>query len=177
MPHEWEKTIDGAPEKSGAFFFETGAPPIAVLHLWPYRSLPRRGFVFFIGATFALLAIPLIAVVGSPVLWGLLPFVMGALALLWWMLERSYRDGELIEELRLWPDRIELSHHHPRKPAQKWHANPYWVTVHIHPKGGPVQNYVTLKGGGREVQIGAFLSAEERLQLYGELRDTLRLLT
>ena len=30
------------------------------LHLWPYRSLPRRGMVWFIGATAALIAVPLL---------------------------------------------------------------------------------------------------------------------
>ena len=43
------------------------------LHLWPYRSLPRRGMVWFIGGTAALIAVPLLGVLGSPVLWGLLP--------------------------------------------------------------------------------------------------------
>ena len=38
MPYEWLPPRDG----------ETR------LHLWPYRSLPRRGFVWFIGGTAAL---------------------------------------------------------------------------------------------------------------------------
>lgn len=161
MPYEW---LPASERKD----------TLAELHLWPYRSLPRRGFVFFIGGTFALLAVPLIAVVGSPVLWGLLPFILGALWLLWYMLERSYKDGELIEELKLWPDRVELTQHPPRRAAKTWQANPYWVSVHMHPKTGPVENYITLKGNGREVEIGAFLSPEERGQLYGELQQALR---
>jgi uncharacterized membrane protein len=40
----------------------------------------------------------------------------------------------------------------------------------MHPKGGPVPNYVTLSGNGREVEIGAFLSEEERKALYDDLR-------
>jgi uncharacterized membrane protein len=174
MPHEWETNDKGAPENSGAFSFEAGDPPLAVLHLWPYRSLPRRGFVWFIGITFALLTVPLIAVVGSPVLWGLLPFVLGALGLMWLLLERSYKDAELIEELKLWSDRIELTRHAPRRAPLHWQANPYWVSVHLHPTGGPVENYVTLKGGDREVEIGAFLTPEERARLHGELQDHLR---
>jgi uncharacterized membrane protein len=34
-----------------------------------------------------------------------------------------------------------------------------------------VPNYVTLSGAGREVEIGAFLSEDERKALYGELSD------
>jgi hypothetical protein len=41
-------------------------------------------------------------------------------------------------------------------------------------KGGPVDNYLTLKGGSRPVEIGAFLSVAERRALFGELSDCLR---
>ena len=50
------------------------------LHLWPYRSLPRRGFVGFIAATATLLALPLPILIGSPILWGILPFLIAAIA-------------------------------------------------------------------------------------------------
>lgn len=173
MPHTWNKNQNGAPENSGASSYQEGAAPLTTLHIWPHRSLPRGGFVVFIGVTFALLMVPMIAVLGTPVLWGLLPFGLGALALLWYFLERSYKDGTLIEELRLWPDRVELTRHNPRAPRQDWHANPYWVSVQMHAKGGPVENYLTLKGGSREVELGAFLSPEERETLCDELQTEL----
>ncbi|KGB81506.1 MAG: DUF2244 domain-containing protein [Confluentimicrobium sp.] len=173
MPYEWEKQMNGAPEISGASSYEAGAAPLAILHLWPYRSLPRRGFVAFIAITCALILMPLIAVVGSPVLWGLLPFVAGAVALTWFLLERSYKDGTLLEELRLWPDRIELTRHNPRGPRQEWSSNPYWVRLRLHPEGGPVENYLTLKGRGREVELGAFLTPGERTALRDELQRAL----
>jgi uncharacterized membrane protein len=44
----------------------------------------------------------------------------------------------------------------------------------MHKHGGPVPNYVTLTGDGREVEIGAFLSEEERIALYGDLTQKLR---
>jgi uncharacterized membrane protein len=34
-----------------------------------------------------------------------------------------------------------------------------------------VPNYLTLKGEGREVELGAFLSEEERVALHAALRD------
>ena len=85
-----------------------GDPPLAALHLWPHRSLPKRGFAAFIGVTFALLLLPLLAVLGTPILWGLAPFVLGALWLLYAMIQKSYRDGEVLEELTLWSDRAAL---------------------------------------------------------------------
>lgn len=42
--------------------------------------------------------------------------------------------------------------------------------MRIYPEGGPVPQYLTLKGGGREVEIGAFLSPEEREALYPDIR-------
>ena len=146
---------------------------MAQVRLWPNRSLPRRGFVWFIGATAALISMPLLPVLGTPVLWGLLPFLVGAVALLWVALERSYRDGRLTERLTLWPDRMRLERTGPRGPAQEWEANPFWVSVHMREEGGPVENYVTLRGAGREVEIGAFLSPAERADLFEDIRRTL----
>ncbi|WP_420859563.1 DUF2244 domain-containing protein [Marivivens marinus] len=161
MPYEWTSArVDS----------DAGAE----LHLWPYRSLPKRGFVIFIGLTAGFLLLPLLAVVGSLVLWGLLPFLILAVAGVWWGLGRSYRDGELVEALTLTRDRIELVRQNPRGPRQSWEANPYWVQVRIHPHDGPVPDYLTLKGGDREVEIGSFLTPEERRALYGELHDALR---
>ncbi|WP_425445203.1 DUF2244 domain-containing protein [Tropicimonas isoalkanivorans] len=155
MPYEWIP-----PEPGG---------PIHELHLWPHRSLPKRGFAGFIAGTFVLLLVPLYPALGSPVLWGLLPFLMGTLWLLYWAIQRSYRDGEVLEELRIWPDNVRLERHSRRDATQEWEANPHWVLVALHQTGGPVANYVTLRGAGREVEIGAFLSDDERVDLYGEL--------
>lgn len=134
--------------------------------VWPHRSLPPQGFAVFIGVTFVLLLVPLMPLLGTPALWGLLPFLMGALALTWWMIQRNYADGALVEELTLSPDRVALVRREPRGGEKRWEANTYWVTVHLHETGGPVENYVTLKGGGREVELGAFLSPEERMSLH-----------
>lgn len=144
-----------------------------VLHAWPYRSLPKRGFVIFIFITFLLILLPLFAALGTPVLWGLLPFLLGTLGLLWMLLQRSYKDGSVLEEMRIWPDKVELTRYEPRGPDKHWDANPYWISVELHPKGGPVPNYVTLKGGPREVELGAFLTPEERLQMREDLQITL----
>jgi uncharacterized membrane protein len=143
------------------------------LHLWPYRSLPRRGQAAFLGATAALIAVPMLSTLGSPVVWFLLPFASIALAALWLALDRSFRDGEIVEDLTLAPGRVTLVRHGPRGRRQAWEANPHWVRVALHPAGGPVPNYLTLQGGPREVELGAFLSAEERIALTDEVRAAL----
>lgn len=144
------------------------------LSLWPYRSLLRKDFVLFIGATAALVALPLLTLLGQPVLWGLLPFFGLMIAGVWYALHVSYRRGEVLEELTVDEARAHLIRHNPKGDTQEWDANRYWVTVHLHPKGGPVENYITLRGGDREVEIGAFLDVEERLALYDDLTRALR---
>lgn len=160
MPYEWLPPAPDGPRQE--------------LHLWPYRSLPRKGFVTFFAVTFGMVAIPLLSVVGSPILWGLLPFVGVVLWGLWAGLQRSYRDGSTLEMLRLWDDRITLDRQNPRGPDQSWEANPHWVRVMHYPTDGPVEHYLTLKGGPREVEIGAFLSVAERQALHDDLCRCLR---
>ena len=156
MPYEWSASRD--PQ---------------VLSLWPYRSMPKRGFFAIMCMAMGFIAIPLMAVLGSVVLWGILPFAIFAIGGLYLAIMRNYRDGELLEELSIWPDRVALVRHNPRGERQDWEANPHWVKVRLHPEGGPVENYVTLTGGGREVEIGAFLSEEERLSLFEDLSEKL----
>ena len=139
------------------------------LHLWPHRSLTQRGFVGFVGLTAALIAVPLFGTLGSPVLWALLPFLLGTIWAIWFALRKNGRDRDIVEELTLTPGRIGLVRHGPKGQRQDWEANPYWVRAVLHETGGPVPNYLTLKGGGREVELGAFLSEEERIALKGEI--------
>ena len=139
------------------------------LRLWPHNALPARGFAIVIGLSAAVLALPLLAVLGHPVLWGLLPFAVVALWGLWYALQRNWRDRSIIEELHLSRRAIHLTHKDPHGPAQEWHADPAWVTLNLIPRNGPVEHYLTLTGGGREVELGAFLTPAERIALHEEL--------
>jgi len=143
------------------------------LRLWPHRSLGARGFVAFISATVALVSLPILTLIGQPALWVVLAFVAAVVWGLWRALRRNARDLELVEELTLSRDEARLVRRVPGGGAQIWSANPYWVTVHVYADRGPVENYLTLKGGGREVELGAFLAPEERVSLAEELRQAL----
>ena len=142
------------------------------LHLWPYRSLPRRGMVWFIGGTATLIALPLLVLLGSPVLWGLLPFLLLTVWGIWAALNRSFKDAEILEDLRLGRDEISLTRH-DRKGRHHWQANPHWVRVNLHKTKGPVPDYLTLTGNSREVELGAFLPPEDRVALDIDLRKRL----
>ena len=158
MPYTWTDTKDKATE----------------LKLWPHRSLPAHGFAATILGIFTLSTIPLYGLIGTVLLWGVLPFMLLALAAMWYALRRNDRDLQIVETLRLTPGNLHLTRHNHKGAPQEWRCNPYWTQVNLHPKGGPVPHYVTLSGAGREVEIGAFLSEDERKSLYAELSDKVR---
>lgn len=150
----------------------TSEPNRHVLTLWPHRSLTPAGFVWFIGVTAAMLALPLLALLGRVELWVLLPFLIGTIALIWIFIMRSNRDGQMREVLVITDDTTTLRRQ-ASAAEQRWQANPYWITVTLYGEAGPVENYLTLRGKDREVELGAFLSPDERLTLFDELKPAL----
>ncbi|MEM9780280.1 MAG: DUF2244 domain-containing protein [Pseudomonadota bacterium] len=148
-------------------------PPIYQRVLQPHRSLSLPGFRRVILFTAAGLSVSLMPVLGSPVGWALLPFLLGALLALYAALQRNYRDAALREEVRVWPDLITVDRIPPRGEALHWDANPHWVTATLHSKAR-IESYLTLRGNGREIELGAFLSPTERVDLHAELTDLLR---
>lgn len=164
------QTPERAPETSGALSSEGRGLPRVRLVLTPHKSLTPEGFVWFIGLTAALISVPLLSILGTAVFWALLPFLVAAVFGVWIALKRSWKDRDIREELAIWDDLIRLERTEPRRPPRDWEANPHWVEVRLTQAGGPVPNYVTLRGAGREVEVGAFLSETERLGLH-ELLD------
>lgn len=170
MPYEWLRRHDGAPAHAGAFALDG---TFAELRLWPHRSLTNRGFATFIGATCALFLVPLVGLLGQPALWAILPFILLAVGGTWLAIRRSDRDRSLSEVMQLSPERLTVIRRDRDGRERKWETNPYWVSVRLHATAGPVPNYLTLKGTDREVELGAFLSEAERLQLRDELSRAL----
>ena len=144
------------------------------LHLWPHQSLPPDGFVIFMGATSLLITVPLVPLFGTVLLWGLLPFLALAVAGLWFALNRSRHKAQVIEVLTLDDIDAHLIRRNPDGREQEWQCNRHWARAELHEKDGPVPAYVTLIGAGREVEIGAFLSEDERRALYDDLMAWLR---
>lgn len=145
------------------------------LRLWPHQSLPPAGFAATVLGLFALSLLPMAMLLGSALLWAVLPFVLLALAGIWTALRRSQRDRCILEVLTLTETAARLERIDPQGRVQAWECNRYWARAELHAKAGPVPHYVTLKGGGREVEIGAFLSEEERKALFDDLRRALPL--
>lgn len=151
----------------------TDSEDAKTLRLWPHQSMTPGGFVWFIGTTAAFLAIPLIAVIGSPVAWVLMLFFTAAVWGVWRAIMANRASRDLHEELTLSGDGLHLAHVSHGGLPLTWDAQRNWVTVHMS-ETGPVEHYLTLRGGGREVELGAFLTADERQTLYDELRVAIR---
>ncbi len=157
MPYQWTDV-------------QTSSGQARQLTLWPHRSLPRRGFAAMILMAFVLGTVPLYGLLGTVFLWGILPFILTVVGALWWGLERSYRDGDILETLTIRPGAVvELLHKPARGDIQSWDCNTYWARAELHASGGPVPFYVTLTGNNRTVEIGSFLSEDERKTLFDEL--------
>lgn len=159
MPYNWTRS-DHATESE--------------LHLWPHNALPPEGFAAIVLGFFLFASIPLYWLIGTVVLWGMLPFTLAAVGALYWALRRNRKDRNILEVLTVSPDETRLTRLNPRGDRQDWESNTYWVRVSCHERGGPVPFYITLKGTGREVEIGAFLSEDERKALFVDLSDRLR---
>ena len=146
---------------------------IKIIEVWPYNSLKPKGFVLFLGSTFVLICLPLFNVLGTTVFWGLLPFLLVAFMGVWFALRRSLNDRQVLERLTLSQEEIALIRQDPTGEHKHWVCSPYWSKLKIYKTEGPVRNYITLTGNGREVELGAFLSEDERKTLYEELEQLL----
>jgi uncharacterized membrane protein len=168
------KKTQEADATASAFFAVTDRtdPPLFAVTLRPHRSLPIKGFVWLIAITATLMTIPLWPLLGTLAFLGILPFMLLALGLLWYFFQRNYHDATVREELRLWPDLIAVHRYNPRGKDAYWQANPYWVKLTLY-KDQKIENYLTLTGDNREIELGAFLSSEERLALHEQLRTAL----
>ena len=146
---------------------------IKIIEVWPYNSLKPKGFVLFLGSTFVLISLPLFNVLGTTVFWGLLPFLLVAFMGVWFALRQSLNDRQILEQLTLSKREIALIRQNPTGEHRRWVCSPYWAKLKIYETEGPVANYITLTGNGREVELGAFLTEDERKTLYEELEHLL----
>lgn len=162
---------DGSPAvfASGSDPFRRTDDPVWSVTLWPHRSLKPEGFRWLMGLSAAAMALPILALSGTPAAPALAPYAGAALLALWGFMRLSYHSGRLTEELRLWPDAIAVERREPRGRVLRWAANPYWVDVTLSDTRD-VSRYLTLRGAGRRIELGAFLTPEEREALAEELR-------
>ena len=168
--------ISKAAEDSAAFFTAVDRvdPPLFDNVIRPHRSMTPYGFAWLIGLVAFGFSLPMAALIGKIALWGMFPFILITLLALYYFVMRNYDDGTVNEHIRIWPDLIAVHRHNPRAPDQYWTANPFWVRMKMIDTKA-LENYITLTGGPRDIEIGAFLSPEERKDLFKDVDDGIRL--
>ena len=146
--------------------------PLYQARLWPNQSLTRTGARVFFAASVAMLCAPLLAVAGTPVFWGLAPFAAAALGAIWWAIRRNGRNLSLFETVTVWRDEVRVERREADAKVRRWQADPVLTRIRLH-KEARVEDYLTMTGGGREIEIGAFLAPEERIALAEEIEQAL----
>ena len=162
-----------AANASGPTWPDRSDAPLYVVTLWPNRSLTPRARRNVLVLVALGLAMPMLPALGTPVFWGLLPFEIVAWLALWVSFRRSDADARLSEDLAIWPDEMRVERHEPSGLVLRWTADPYWVRLTVH-ENAKIEKYITLKGGGREIELGAFLSPGERVELANEIETAIR---
>ena len=166
MPYHWSKS----PSSADFVAKEIGKVGLC-LYVSSHNSLTPSGFVKFISITAVMMLIPIFAFLGHTFLWIIAGTLGLTLLAIWTALKASWHRGKVFEVLEIWTDHVRLKRTNPNGSIQEWEANPYWTEISIIEKDGPVPNYLTLRGNGRTVELGSFLSEDERPILAKELRD------
>ncbi len=138
----------------------------AQLLLRPRRALTVHQFVGVFGLiTLATLAVAVYGFtqgnVFAPV-FALIDIVFVAVALRW-----VWRSGDRFELIAIDERRLEVRRHLDGDPD--FTAHPYWVRLDV-AQAGEQTLHVRLGAQGHEVEVGSFLSADERQQLASQLK-------
>lgn len=141
--------------------------------LRPHRALGRRGQAAVLLVLAVGLALPLIPLILRGVAAIMLIFAGLAIWALATALRRNMQDRSLREDIALWPDLMSVTRQEPDGRLRHWCADPVSVRLHLNAKGPPEQ-YLTLTGGPRDIELGAFLTPEARRALHDDLELALR---
>lgn len=175
MPDDGQGVAGGRPPAariSGPDWRDRKDKPIYQVTLWPHQSLTRPGLYWMLGITAFMLSLPLMGLSGTPVFWVLLPFLIAAFLGLCWAIRCNGRNLSLSEDLWVWRDEMRVERREPDGRLLRWQAEPRKVRVRVH-SDARVEDYLTLSGGGREIELGSFLAPEERMALSEELEAAL----
>lgn len=163
---------EATPTSAEANFETWSEQPVFEALLYPRRSLDGRGYLILIvgtGIIIGLYGITFLAI-GA---WPIFGFLGAEWLLFWFLFSRHYRGDRRAERLRLFPDRLLVEARDPRGRMTAYILQPYWLQV-ILDRADTFRNPLYLRSHGRQVEIGAFLSPQERRDFAAELIDVLR---
>lgn len=140
--------------------------------LTPNRSLSPRGFIILMSIVtgVAFVSGMVFLIHGA---WPVLGFFGLDVALLYWFFKKNYRDGWLYEQIIFSDDEVLVEREKFGKQKKIWRFHPFWLRIEceaLELGAGPL----LLSSHGEELEVAAFLGAEERLALADRLRDELQ---
>ena len=148
------------------------APSIKI-RLAPNRSLDSHGTIVVFAVIACGFLLPIIPFIGSPIGTTLTIFSGLTFYLFLTLLQRNFQQGSTFEEILISKDKIRVVHQEKNKEQMTWECNPYWTKVHLDINNPKLKNYLTLAGKGRRIELGAFLSPDERLELRDKIQNAL----
>lgn len=146
-----------------------------VAELRPHRSLGSLGFRILLGAMVAALAIygGIFLALGA---WPVFGFMGAEFVLLYLLFRLNYRAARRRETIRIDREATEVLQCAPSGRETRHDFQTFWLRVEV---DRPSQHdcRLVLSSHGRRVSIGSFLTAPERTELAGVLRDALSQVT
>ncbi len=148
------------------------APPVCRVRLLANRPLTRGQlkFCFLIIALGSLTFAGVFALMG---LWVPLPFAGLELTLLWFCLDSVWRrNAESAESIEIGADRVAVA---SQRPSYRRQFSTGWLQVELRPdRRAWYPDRLLLKSHGQELEVGSFLTDEERDQAADAIREGLR---
>ncbi len=148
--------------------------PLLSITLWPNKGMSQKQILNLLVLLFFLMMLPVIPFISVNASFVFLPFPLFVIFLLYLCLTLNLKQLEIYESIKIWPSLIEVTRVETNGSEKVWYANPYWATTIMYPTNQKVENYLTLKGNGREVELGAFLAPTERLELKEKIDNVMQ---
>ena len=159
------KTLDDWKESDESSFLR--------MRLSPNRSLDTYGTKVVSGIIACGFLLPILPFIGSPIGTTLTIFSGLAFYLFLTLLQKSFQQGNTFEEILISKHKIIVVHKEKNKEQRTWEGNPYWTRVNVDLHNPKLKNYLTLAGKGRHIELGAFLSPDERIELRDKIQNAL----
>ncbi len=147
--------------------------PFTKIRLAPNRSLDSYGTKVVFAVIACGFLLPIIPFIGSPIGTTLTIFSGLTFYLFLTLLQKNFQQGYIFEEILISKNKIIVVHQEKHKEQMTWECNPYWTKVNLDINNPKWKNYLTLAGKGKHIELGAFLSPDERLELRDKIQNAL----
>ena len=151
----------------------TGEPTFLKMRLVPNRSLDSYGTKVVFAVIACGFLLPIIPFIGSPIGTTLTIFSGLTFYLFLTLLQKNFQQGNTFEEVLISKNKIIVVHKEKNKAQKTWECNPYWTRVNVDFNNPKLKNYLTLTGNGRHIELGTFLSPDERIELRNKIQNAL----